>query len=272
MLGGNVNQVEPVVDMRYFRKGLSAKHVIGMHFAAKFLPGSDGKTAAPFNRFYIGGENDIRGFQIWGVSPVAYVPSSASVAVLNNDGSPRQQRFVDPSTGNRQPEYRHAEHSQLSTRVSRRRSRVMGQLRVPHSDLRSRHPGRVLRCRRRPIASAPNRPVAIFANPANIEQLNSQFPQASFANRAKVAPGTQAMRSSTGLELQVLMPVVNAPFRIYFAVNPNRVYENLVPPIAADRSFFPNAATFNSAVAQFGQPLPFDERLTLFRFTVGRTF
>jgi outer membrane protein insertion porin family len=102
--------------------------------------------------------------------------------------------------------------------------------------------------------------------------LNSQFPEASFKNRALVAAGTQALRSSTGIEFQVLMPVVNAPFRIYFAVNPNRVDENLVPPIAANRSYFPNAATFNSAVQQFGTPLPFDERLTMFRFTVGRTF
>ena len=87
-----------------------------------------------------------------------------------------------------------------------------------------------------------------------------------------LAPGTQALRSSTGLELQVLMPVVNAPFRVYFAYNPNVVRENLVPPIAADRSYFPNAATFNNAIATFGQPLPYDERITLFRFTVGRTF
>ena len=57
--------------------GFSPKHVIGMHFAAKFLTGYDGKVAAPFNRFYIGGEQDIRGFEIWGISPVAYVPSSA---------------------------------------------------------------------------------------------------------------------------------------------------------------------------------------------------
>jgi hypothetical protein len=35
---------------------------------------------------------------------------------------------------------------------------------------------------------------------------------------------------------------------------------------------FPNAATFNAAVAQFGQAYPFFEKRTMFRFTVGRTF
>ena len=36
------------------------------------LTGYGGKVAPPFNRFYIGGEQDIRGFEIWGISPIAY--------------------------------------------------------------------------------------------------------------------------------------------------------------------------------------------------------
>ena len=44
--------------------------------------------APPFSRFYMGGENDIRGFDIWGISPIAFVPTAATVNVLNNDGTP----------------------------------------------------------------------------------------------------------------------------------------------------------------------------------------
>ena len=77
---------------------------------------------------------------------------------------------------------------------------------------------------------------------------------------------------STGAELQVLLPVVNAPFRIYWAYNPMIVREFLQPPIVADRSFFPNQATFFNALAQFGQASPFFERRKTFRFTIGRTF
>ncbi len=109
-------------------------------------------------------------------------------------------------------------------------------------------------------------------NPERILQLNGIFPEASFNGKAVVAPGTQALRSSTGLELQVMMPVVNAPFRLYWAYNPNRVRTTLQPPIVADRSYFPNAATFNAAVAQFGTATRFYERASTFRFSIGRTF
>jgi outer membrane protein insertion porin family len=268
VLGGNVNEIQPVFDGRYFRRGLLPKHVIGVHFAAKFLTGYDGKTAAPFNRFYMGGEQDIRGFEIWGISPVAYVPSSGTVNVLNNDGSPRQQRFVDPSSGT-------VSLSNVTQSIP------TYQLVLPGGDL-----GAWTNVEYRiPIFGPVTLAIFLDAgmdrlvntsqlqlNPVTIANLNSQFPEASFRNNALVAAGTQALRSSTGLELQVLMPVVNAPFRVYFAVNPNTVRENLIPPIAADRSYFPNVATYNNAIATYGQPLPFFERRDLFRFTVGRTF
>jgi len=77
---------------------------------------------------------------------------------------------------------------------------------------------------------------------------------------------------STGLELQVLLPVVNAPFRLYWAYNPMIVREFLQPPIVSDRSFFPNQQTFINSLASFGQSYPFYEKRSTFRFTIGRTF
>ena len=49
----------------------------------------------------MGGENDVRGFDIWGISPIAFVPSREPSTCLNNDGSPRQQKFID-ANGSRQ--------------------------------------------------------------------------------------------------------------------------------------------------------------------------
>jgi outer membrane protein insertion porin family len=77
---------------------------------------------------------------------------------------------------------------------------------------------------------------------------------------------------STGIEFQVLLPIVQAPFRVYYAFNPLRVDEYIQTPIAADRSYFPNAATFRSAIATYGAAYPFQEKFGVFRFTIGRTF
>jgi len=67
-------------------------------------------------------------------------------------------------------------------------------------------------------------------------------------------PGTNSgFRTSTGVELQVMMPVINAPFRLIFAFNPNRIH-----------SLFYGHAT--------GIPFRIDEKARDFKFTVGRTF
>jgi outer membrane protein insertion porin family len=68
------------------------------------------------------------------------------------------------------------------------------------------------------------------------------------------------------------MPVVNAPFRLYWAYNPTRFDGYLQPPIAARRDDFPNSATYVNALNSIGQPLPLFERRSTFRFSIGRTF
>jgi outer membrane protein insertion porin family len=57
-------------------------------------------------------------------------------------------------------------------------------------------------------------------------------------------------RSSIGLELRVQVPIVNVPFRLIYAYNPN-----------ARRGFIDGVPNFF-----------FDERKSVFRFSVGRTF
>ncbi|MBZ5601090.1 MAG: outer membrane protein assembly factor BamA [Acidobacteriia bacterium] len=266
-LGGNVNQIEPTIDAKMFKKSpLNSKHIIGMHVAGRWLTGFGGKVAPPFNRFYMGGENDIRGFDIWGISPFAYVPQAATVGLTNADGSPRQQRVIQNG---------------VPTFVNVTQNIPSYQLVFPGGDTYGVGNFEY----RIPIFGPVT--LAVFAdaginklsrssqlqlNPDRVATLNSQFPEAAFPGRAVIAAGTQAPRMSTGLELQVMMPVVNAPFRVYWAYNPLRVDQYLQPPVVADRSYFPNAASFANAIAQFGQPLPFFEQASTFRFTIGRTF
>ena len=86
-LGGNVNTLMPVFDAAYFRKGFAKNHVIGLHLLGRYLMGYGGKVAPPYSRFYMGGENDIRGFQNWSISPAAFIPNSETLPVYNNDGT-----------------------------------------------------------------------------------------------------------------------------------------------------------------------------------------
>ncbi|MCU1335301.1 MAG: surface antigen [Bryobacterales bacterium] len=268
MLGGNVNQIEPVIDFRHFRKGFKTGHVIGIHVLARYLTGYGGKVAPPFNRFYMGGENDVRGFQLWGAGPWAFVPTSSSVNVLNTDGTPRQQKFID-STG-------------AVSLVNVTQTVPSYQLVFPGGDtnivanFEYRIPIVGQTVTLAPFFDAGMNRISnksqLKLNPGRISQLNTAFPEAAFTDSAVIAPGTQIIRTSTGIELQVLMPVFNQPFRIYWAYNPTRVQEFLQPPIVADRSYFPNQASFVNSLLTFGQPQPFFEKKSQFRFTIGRTF
>jgi outer membrane protein insertion porin family len=83
-------------------------------------------------------------------------------------------------------------------------------------------------------------------------------------------------RASTGLELQVFLPVVNAPFRIYWAYNPLRLNEIAQSPNPVTRDMFPptDAGTFTFLQARntFATRYQLREPRKTFRFTVGTTF
>jgi outer membrane protein insertion porin family len=265
-LGGNVNMIEPTIDAKYFRSGFKKGHVIGVHALGRFVTGYGGLAAPPFNRFYMGGENDIRGFDIWGISPIGFIPSETTIPVLNADGSQRfQPVIVDGQTQfaavtQRIPTY------QVTQLGGDTQGVFNAEYRIPIFG---------------PVTLAPFMDFGINTialknqlrlNPGRLDNLNFAFPQASFGRGVVLARATMQPRMSTGIELQVMMPVVNAPFRLYWAYNPLNVQEFLQPPIVADRSFFPNDATFRSAVLQFGSPIRFFERDRIFRFTISRTF
>jgi outer membrane protein insertion porin family len=265
-LGGNVNEIAPTAEFKYFRAGFKKGHVIGTRTLGRMITGYAGRNPPPFSRFYMGGENDIRGFDIWGISPIGYIPSEASVPVLNADGSARQQKLIINGAEFSQPVQQRIPTYQLifpggDTQV------------VNNVEYRIPIFGPVVLAGF--IDTGVNR--VSFQNniqmvPDRLSFLNGNFPQAGFDSKAVLMTDTQRVRMSTGVELQVMMPVVNAPFRFYWAYNPMRAQSFIQPPIVADRSYFPNQASFINSVAQFGQASPFFERARVFRFTISRTF
>jgi outer membrane protein insertion porin family len=262
-LGGNVNTIQPVIEGKYFKQAPWHKsHVLAFHLLASMITGYGGKEIPPFSRTYIGGEQDIRGFQIWGISPIAFIPSEATINVLNNNGSQRTELIGGVATNVTMniPIYQLAFPGGDAHTVGNFEYRIPIFGPVTLAIFTDAGVNRILR------------PGQLTMDPARIAYLNDEYPTAGFQGKALVYPGTQAPRMSNGLELQVLLPVVQAPFRVYWAYNPLLVREYLQPPIVADRSIFPNQATFINAVASFGQAYPFLEQHDLFRFTIGRTF
>ena len=83
-------------------------------------------------------------------------------------------------------------------------------------------------------------------------------------------------RMSTGLELQVIMPIVNAPFRIYYAYNPFRMNTITTTPTPITRDMFPagdaGTYTYKQALALYNPAYLLREPLKTFRFTVATTF
>ena len=266
-LGGNVNTIRPSIDFKYFHPNpLHRSHILAFHFMGSLLTGYGGKVAPPFSRTFIGGEQDIRGFQIWGITPIAYIASDAQVSVYNNDGTIRQQKQIINGVQTLVPSTMTIPTYQLITPGGD--TQLIGNF-----EYRIKIFGPVTMALFFDIGQ--NRillPKELTMNPSRVAQLNQEFPQAAFDGKVKLAPGTQNVRASTGIELQVLLPVVQAPFRIYWAYNPLRVEQNLQPPIVADRAMFPNNETFLHAIASFGQGYPFAEQAHTFRFTIGRTF
>ena len=266
VLGGNINTLRPSVDVKYFKQAPWHKsHILAFHALGSLITGYGGKYIPPFSRTYIGGEQDVRGFEIWGISPLAYMASSAAVNVLNTDGSARTQKVVQNGVITSVPVTMAVPSYQLITPGGD--TQVVGnfEYRIPivgpvvlalFTDVGM---NRILR------------PTQLTMDPQRITDLNNQFPQAGFSGQVIIAPGTQKIRVSNGIELQVMLPVVNAPFRLYWAYNPSRVEQYLQPPIVADRSFFPNVNTFANSVATF-TGYPFDEKASMFKFTIGRTF
>jgi outer membrane protein insertion porin family len=267
ILGGNVNTIRPSLDIKYFKQApWHRSHILAFHVLGSLVTGYGGKFIPPFSRTYIGGEQDVRGFEIWGITPIAFVASSSSVNILNDDGSARTQKVITNGVISSQPVTMTIPTYQLITPGGDAQTVTNFEYRIPIAGpvtlafFGDTGINKILRSSQ------------LTMDPSRVSDLNNQFPQAGFDGRVRIAPGTQKMRASTGVELQVMLPVVNAPFRLYWAYNPLLVREYLQPPIVADRSAFPNQNTFINSVAQFGQALPYFEKRSMFKFTIGRTF
>ena len=266
-LGGNIRTWRPTVDYRWFHPA-GGNRVFGMHLLGSTQSGYGGRLIPPFSRFYVGGETDIRGFDFFTISPIVFIADTATMNVLNADGTPR----ITTGLNNIGQE---AQQAQVMTVPINRITFPGGDTKlIGNFEYRIPILGPVTLAVFGDIGlNTVWRKSQLQLTDQRLQQLSSQFPDISFKKQLEISKGSNSQwRASTGLELQVVLPIVNAPFRVYWAYNPLRFNSNISPAPLADRSLFPNNTSYQSYITAFGSPRSFSEPKRTFRFTIGRTF
>jgi len=283
-LGGTVKSVRPIVQYKqFFPMQKQRRNAIGVNFQGSFLTGYGGLVAPPFQRFYMGGENDLRGFDIRSVSPIAFLANRAVINLTNPDGTTVLKDPTNPRLGAYtiplpiQSIVQPGGDLNLFGNVEYRISIVGPVTLAPFVDMGIDPILRQSQLRINPgqLADINN---TLFGCPALDVALNCVGGERlSFSQFLKPAPGTNwTPRMSTGLELQVMLPVINAPFRIYWAYNPWRLDTSATAPTSITRGMFPSGAagdyTYQQAVNTYGANFTLREPRKTFRFTVATTF
>jgi outer membrane protein insertion porin family len=233
----------------------------------------------------MGGENDIRGFDIRSISPVAFLPSSNVITLTNPDGTPVPKNPANPRQGNWTvpipvdqivfPGGDLSVWSNLEYRIT-----IAGPVAIaPFVDVGV---DPIIRPSQLQIATAQYDQV--IGTPFGCPTLDAGFncqggsilsPKPS-QDLSVLQSANWQVRMSTGLELQMFLPVVNAPFRIYWAYNPLRLDQVANPPIPITRGMFPAGAagdyTYHLAVNTYSPSFLLREPRKTFRFTVATTF
>jgi outer membrane protein insertion porin family len=284
-LGGTVRSVRPIVQYKQFIPVQNRRNAIGYTLNGSFISGYGGLVAPPFQRSYMGGENDIRGFDIRSISPVAFLPSSNVITLTNPDGTPVPKNPANPRLGNWTvpipvdqivfPGGDLAFWTNLEYRIT-----IAGPVAIaPFVDTGI---DAIVRPSQLQIATAQYD--LVVGTPFGCPMLDSGYNcQGGSVLNPKPSQDLQVLsstnwkpRMSTGLELQMFLPVVNAPFRIYWAYNPLRLDNQANPPIPITRGMFPAGAagdyTYHLAVNTYAPSFLLREPRKTFRFTVATTF
>jgi outer membrane protein insertion porin family len=288
-LWGNVRYIQPLVEFKSYHpiKGLrfnpEGKNTLAFRVQAEYIRGISGDVAPPFNRFYTGGEADLRGFDIRSATPYGFVPTRVLFNLTNPDGSTVPRDPTNPSLGAIQipiPVYGIASIGGDASFTSNIEYRIPIYARTVTFN--------VFNDFGMDMAVDKNQ---LHQSPAGISILNSPLygcpnynngacqggVPIQFSHTIDPIPGTNYVpRMSTGAELDVMMPIIHAPFRLYYAYNPLRLEKDFYTQDLITRSMFPagGAGDYSYAQAQqgYGSLYQLREPRKTFRLAVSTTF
>ncbi|HEV2961936.1 MAG TPA: outer membrane protein assembly factor BamA [Candidatus Angelobacter sp.] len=280
-IGGNVSFIRPIVTYTQW-KPLFKQNRLGIHLQGSFISGWQGRVAPPYQRSYLGGDNDLRGFDIRTVSPYVFVNTVQNLTLTNPDGTPVPVDPTNPRKGSVQVPLPVTSITFPGGDTSvvgnfEYRIKLIGPVDiVPFVDLGMNTALRASQLKIAPDSLAQLNST-VFGCPGFSNFQCTGGSPLTFSGDLKPVAGTNYVpRMSTGLELQVLLPIVQAPFRIYYAYNPLLLDKTINTPNIITRSMFPAGGagdfTFQNALAVFSQDFKLKEPRKTFRFTISTTF
>ena len=306
-LWGDVRYINPAVaykrfiPVHYLRPSSTGRNVLGIRTQLSYIRGFSGAVAPPNNRIYGGGEMDVRGFDVRSIGPYGFVPTRINFQLTNPDGSCVPRDPTNPQDNQciqvPLPVYGVASIGGDASFTSNIEYRipVVGPLTFAFFDDFSLNSA----VSRGQLEQSPEGYAALTAPLYGCPVINNGtcqdgIPgyQVGFTKDIHLVTGTNIVpRMSVGSELSIMMPIINAPFRLYYAYNPLRLFERpYCSPILADgatrqyscntnlitRAMFPAGGagdySYDEAVQAYGQQTIFREPRKTFRLTIATTF
>ena len=297
--GGNVKYYSPIASYRQFfpMKGIKVSreghNVLGYRVQLSHVAGFGGQVAPPTSRIYNGGESDLRGFDVRSSSPYTFIPVKVEFNLTNPDGTTVPRDPSNPNLGNVQiplPVYRLVSIGGDTSFTGNVEYRIpiVNQVTfafftdfgmtfdLQEGQLRQSPAGQSL------ISSGS------YGCPTLINGACFGGQSVAFPNLLKTVPGTNYVpRMSNGAELQVILPIVNAPFRIFYAYNSLRLFKDVPQQLALPQTcsatvtncfqnLFPNSGagqfSYQEAVQFYGADYTLREPRKTLRLTVSTTF
>jgi len=291
-VGGNTKYYSPNLSYRQFfpMKGLKVNreghNVLGYRVLVQHIAGFGGQVAPPFARVYGGGENDLRGFDIRSSGPYTFIPTKVNFNLTNPDGSGVPRDPTNASLGDVQiplPVYRLSSvggDTSFTTNLEYRIPIVNQVTFAFFTDFGMTFDTQPGQLRQSELGlSTVNSP--LYGCPVLVNGTCQGGQSVKFPLLLPVVPNTNYVpRMSNGAEIQVILPIVNAPFRLFYAYNPLRLYRDLPQQLAVSpeefKSFFPTSGaglySYQQALQFYGADYTLREPRKTFRLTVSTTF
>jgi outer membrane protein insertion porin family len=214
-VGGNTKYLRPRIEAVWFKKHF-ARTSFGLRGQVEYIRPYGGSTLPIFEKLYLGGEYTIRGYDIRTIGPSD--PTNRGLVLGGNKSILFNAEYLISIAG----------PVRLILFYDAGQVRDIGERFSMKEDLTETE-----------VLDAP-----LLRDP--FAQVQLVDPNASSRTNTVVVGQTSAFKTSTGAEIRFFMPVLNVPFRLIFAANPQRgnVLDNRLLPVKNFTFKFAVGSTF----------------------------